>query len=225
MERTVVSVAPDSFFLQGAAVNYQLLIADDHPLYRDALATTLTPHFPNADLLQSEDLESTLERLAHCEIDLLLLDLNMPGSEGFSGLARIRNDFPAVPVVVVSGSDRHVVIQQAAGLGASGFLSKTARPDEILQCIESVLAGDQWFSEEALQAESESALAEKLNQLTPQQLKIFQMIAQGMLNKQIAFELDITEPTVKSHVTAILRKLELRDRKQLIREAQALIQI
>ncbi|MBB5211364.1 response regulator [Microbulbifer hydrolyticus] len=225
MERTVVSIAPSSFILQGAAVNYQLLIADDHPLYRDALATTLTPHFPNADLLQSEDLESTLDRLCRTEVDLLLLDLNMPGSEGFSGLARIRNDFPAVPVVVVSGSDRHAVIQQAAGLGASGFLSKTARPEEIVQCIECVLAGDQWFSEEALQAESESALAEKLGQLTPQQLKIFQMIAQGMLNKQIAYDLDITEPTVKSHVTAILRKLELRDRKQLIREAQALIQI
>ncbi|MFV8780946.1 response regulator transcription factor [Microbulbifer sp. SA54] len=206
-------------------MNYQLLIADDHPLYRDALVTTLSSHFPNSDLLQSEDLDSTLARLADTEVDLLLLDLNMPGSEGFSGLARIRNDYPAVPVVVVSGSDRHAVIQQAASLGASGFLSKTARPDEILQCIESVLAGEQWFSAEALEAESESALAEKLGQLTPQQLKIFQMIAQGMLNKQIAFDLDITEPTVKSHVTAILRKLELRDRKQLIREAQALIQI
>jgi len=225
MERAVVSSAVDSFILQGTAVNYQLLIADDHPLYRDALATTLCGHFPNAHLAQSEDLDSTLARLNQSEIDLLLLDLNMPGSEGFSGLARIRNDFPAVPVVVVSGSDRHTVIQQAAGLGASGFLSKTARPDEILQCIECVLAGDQWFSEEALQSESESVLAEKLNLLTPQQLKIFQMIAQGMLNKQIAYDLDITEPTVKSHVTAILRKLELRDRKQLIREAQALIQV
>ncbi|WP_051687293.1 response regulator transcription factor [Microbulbifer sp. HZ11] len=225
MDRTVVSFAPDQFILQGAAVNYQLLIADDHPLYRDALATTLSSHFPNSDLLQSEDLDSTLERLSQSEVDLLLLDLNMPGSEGFSGLARIRNDFPAVPVVVVSGSDKHSVIQQASSLGASGFLSKTARPDEILQCIETVLAGDQWFSEEALQAETESALAEKLGQLTPQQLKIFQMIAQGMLNKQIAYDLDITEPTVKSHVTAILRKLELRDRKQLIREAQALIQL
>ncbi|MBY6191155.1 response regulator [Microbulbifer agarilyticus] len=225
MDRAVVSFAPDHFLLQGAAVNYQLLIADDHPLYRDALATTLSSHFPNADLLQSEDLDSTLERLSQSEVDLLLLDLNMPGSEGFSGLARIRNDFPAVPVVVVSGSDKHSVIQQASGLGASGFLSKTARPDEILQCIECVLSGDQWFSEEALQAETESALADKLTQLTPQQLKIFQMIAQGMLNKQIAYDLDITEPTVKSHVTAILRKLELRDRKQLIREAQALIQL
>ena len=225
MERTVVSIAPGSFILQGATVNYQLLIADDHPLYRDALTTTLSSHFRNSELLQSEDLDSTLDCLSSSEIDLLLLDLNMPGSEGFSGLARIRNDFPVVPVVVVSGSDKHSVIQQAAGLGASGFLSKTARPDEILQCIECVLAGDQWFSEEALLAESESALAEKLSQLTPQQLKIFQMIAQGMLNKQIAYDLDITEPTVKSHVTAILRKLELRDRKQLIREAQALIQI
>ncbi|MFD1217022.1 MULTISPECIES: response regulator [Microbulbifer] len=225
MDRAVVSSAPDYFTLQGAAVNYQLLIADDHPLYRDALATTLSNHFSDAKLAQSEDLDSTLTRLAHSEIDLLLLDLNMPGSEGFSGLARIRNDFPAVPVVVVSGSDRHSVVQQAAGLGASGFLSKTARPEEILRCIECVLAGDQWFSEEALAGESESVLAEKLNLLTPQQLKIFQMIARGMLNKQIAYDLDITEPTVKSHVTAILRKLELRDRKQLIREAQALIRV
>lgn len=206
-------------------MNYRLLIADDHPLYRDALATTLARHFPDCELLQSEDLLSTLRELRDREIDLLLLDLNMPGSEGFNGLAQIRNDFPAVPVVVVSGSDKHPVVQQAAAFGASGFLSKTARPDEIAQCIESVLAGEQWFDPEAMQGEQETPLAERLGRLTTQQLRIFQMIARGQLNKQIAYDLDITEPTVKSHVTAILRKLELRDRKQLIREAQSLTQL
>ncbi|MCX2835934.1 response regulator transcription factor [Microbulbifer thermotolerans] len=206
-------------------MNYQLLIADDHPLYRDALATTLSRHFPDCELLQSRDLQSTLNALEDSTIDLLLLDLNMPGSEGFSGLAQIRNDYPTVPVVVVSGSDRDTVIRQAAALGASGFLSKTAEPEEIVQCIEQVLAGEQWFSTEALESEQESDLAERLNRLTPQQLRIFHMIARGMLNKQIAFELEITEPTVNSHVTAILRKLELRDRKQLIREAQSLVQL
>ena len=204
-------------------MNYQLLIADDHPLYRDALATTLSAHFQNCTLRQSEDLQTTLAQLGESSIDLLLLDLNMPGSEGFNGLAQIRNDFPAVPVIVVSGSDKNSVIQQAADFGASGFLSKTAKPLEILQSIETVLAGGQWFSAEALQERRESDLAEKLTRLTTQQLRIFQMIARGMLNKQIAYELDITEPTVKSHVTAILRKLELRDRKQLIREAQSLV--
>lgn len=209
----------------GCEVNFRLLIADDHPLYRDALATTLSQHFPDCRLLQSEDLDSTLEQLRGTTLDLLLLDLNMPGSEGFNGLARIRNDFPAVPVVVVSGSDRNSVIQQAAALGASGFLSKTARPDEIVRCLEAVFAGEQWFSREALESVEESGLADRLSRLTPQQLRIFQMIARGMLNKQIAYELEITEPTVKSHVTAILRKLELRDRKQLIREAQSLTRL
>lgn len=203
-------------------MNYRLLIADDHPLYRDALATTLAGHFPDGELLTSEDLPSTLAQLAGGEIDLLLLDLNMPGSEGMNGLVQIRNDYPAVPVIVVSGSDRHSVVRQVADFGASGFLSKTARPEEMLHCIETVLAGDQWFAREALEQESESDLAARLARLTPQQLRIFQMIARGMLNKQIAFDLEITEPTVKSHVTAILRKLELRDRKQLIREAQSL---
>ncbi|MFC6633488.1 response regulator [Microbulbifer taiwanensis] len=206
-------------------MNYRLLIADDHPLYRDALATTLSRHFPDCELLQSEDLDSTLQQLHGTTIDLLLLDLNMPGSQGLNGLAQIRNDHPAVPVVVVSGSDKNAVVQQAAGFGASGFLSKTAETGEIVQCIEKVLAGEQWFSAEALESSEEIALAERLGRLTPQQLRIFQMIAQGLLNKQIAYELEITEPTVKSHVTAILRKLELRDRKQLIREAQSLIQL
>jgi len=198
-----------------------LLIADDHPLFRDALATTLSQHFPEFTLLQSEDLQSTLNQLHSSDIDLLLLDLNMPGSDGFNGLVQIRSDYPAVPVVVVSGSDRSAVIQQASALGASGFLSKTAKPAEIVQCLQAVLAGEQWFNPEAM-AEMEETLAERLSRLTAQQLRIFQMIARGMLNKQIAFDLDITEPTVKSHVTAILRKLELRDRKQLIREAQVL---
>ncbi|SDK55033.1 response regulator transcription factor [Microbulbifer yueqingensis] len=203
-------------------MSYQLLIADDHPLYRDALATTLTRHFQSSALLQSEDLDSTLAQLNSHDVDLLLLDLNMPGSEGFNGLAQIRHDFPAIPVVVVSGSDNNTVVQQAAGLGASGFLSKTAQPQEIAECIAAVLDGEQWFNEEALA--EEDGLGQRLGLLTPQQLRIFHMIAQGQLNKQIAYELEITEPTVKSHVTAILRKLELRDRKQLIREAQVLVQ-
>ncbi|WP_250461313.1 response regulator transcription factor [Microbulbifer litoralis] len=206
-------------------MNYRLLIADDHPLYRDALAATLRQHFPDCELLQGEDLQSTLDALGNSEIDLLLLDLNMPGSEGFNGLAQIRNDFPAVPVVVVSGSDRHPVVQQAAAFGASGFLSKTAKPGEIVQCLEAIFAGQQWFDPEALQASEETPLAERLARLTAQQFRIFQMIARGQLNKQIAYDLEITEPTVKSHVTAILRKLELRDRKQLIREAQSLTRL
>ena len=206
-------------------MNYRLLIADDHPLYRDALATTIAGNFPGCELLQSDDLQSTIVQLENSTIDLLLLDLNMPGSEGFDGLAQIRNAFPAVPVIVVSGSDKNSVVRQAASFGASAFLSKTAKPAEIIQCLDTVLAGGQWFNPEALQETGETLLAERLTRLTAQQLRIFQMIARGLLNKQIAYELDITEPTVKSHVTAILRKLELRDRKQLIREAQSLIDL
>ena len=206
-------------------MNYQLLIADDHPLYREALAATLSRHFQDCELQQSEDLQSTLTQLHKSTIDLLLLDLNMPGSEGFNGLAQIRSEFPAVPVVVVSGSDKDSVVRQAMSFGASGFLSKTAKPGEITQCIDTVLQGGQWFDPESLSTGEEDSLDERLTRLTPQQLRIFHLIAQGQLNKQIAYELEITEPTVKSHVTAILRKLELRDRKQLIREAQNLVQL
>ncbi|WKD48273.1 response regulator [Microbulbifer spongiae] len=199
-----------------------ILIADDHPLYRSALFATLQ-HASDAKLIESVDLESTLAALARqADLDLLLLDLNMPGSDGYNGLARIRKEYPQVPVVVVSGSDSAESIAGAAQFGAVGFLSKTAQPLEIQNCIRAVLRGETWFAEELLAAQPHSTLIERLQGLTPQQLRIFQMIARGMLNKQIAFELGITEPTVKSHVTAILRKTGLRDRKQLIREAQSL---
>lgn len=209
--------------MASADATLKFLIADDHPLYRAALATTLGVEFAQADILESEDLGSSITTLAERgNVDLLLLDLNMPGADGFNGLASIRKQFPAVPVVVISGSDQSKVVRQAAQFGASGFLSKTAKPAEICQCIDSVLAGDEWFSEEALAEEPESNLPELMEQLTPQQLRIFQMVASGMLNKQIAYELEITEPTVKSHVTSILRKTGLRHRKELIKEAQSL---
>lgn len=195
----------------------KVLIADDHPLYRSALKTVLDLVSPQFQVAEAEALTGAVEMLrSDREIELLLLDLNMPGSRGFTGLLEIRREFPQLPVIVVSGDDKVSTIEQVKKLGAAGFLSKTATPVTIGDCISAIEMGDEWFPESDIPAADDS-LVDRMNSLTPQQYRISQMIADGQLNKQIAYELGITEPTVKSHVTSILRKLQLRDRKQLIK--------
>lgn len=201
----------------------KVLIADDHPLYRSALITVFEHAGRGSDVVEVDCLDDVKNTLASSDdIELLLLDLNMPGAQGFSGVLEVRKQFPSVPMVVVSGDDSAETISQVKQYGVAGFLSKTATQAEIEACVTAVEEGDEWFSahEEISQTNS---FANLLTDLTPQQYRITRMIADGMLNKQIAYELNITEPTVKSHVTAILRKLELRDRKQLIKAASGVI--
>lgn len=151
----------------------------------------------------------------HPEIELVLLDLAMPGARGFSSLLHVRGEYPEVPVVVISSNEHPRVIRRAQQFGAAGFIPKSASADDMAAALLAVLDGDNWFpSMAAERSEADAALAAKLAQLTPQQFRVLLCIADGLLNKQIAHELGLAENTVKVHVTAILKKLECYSRTQ-----------
>jgi DNA-binding NarL/FixJ family response regulator len=194
-----------------------LIIADDHPLFRTALKQAVARILPDSQVFEAEDmaaLEATVA--AHPEAELTLLDLNMPGAHGFSSLVFMRAQHPGVPVVVVSAAEAPEVVRRAQDFGASGFIPKSASIDTIGTAIHQVLDGGVWFPEaNGDSAETDDAeLAERLTSLTPQQFRVLMMIADGLLNKQIAYELHVSEATIKAHVTAILRKLGLYSRTQ-----------
>ena len=200
---------------------YQLLIADDHPLFRDALMMALRQDaLAESRIELASTLDETISRLETSpDLDLLLLDLRMPGSEGFFGLIQIRKEFPEVPVVVISGSDEPNIIARTRAFGALGFITKSAPTDVIRQAVVTVLEGDEVWPDNLPPAEEEDELvdiARRVNELTDQQLRVLQHLQQGRLNKQIAYDLNISEATVKAHVTAIFRKLGVLNRTQAV---------
>ncbi|MCV6615327.1 MAG: response regulator transcription factor [Cellvibrionaceae bacterium] len=205
----------------------KIIIADDHPLYRTALVQTLPQAFSDDEVVVLE--AQTVAEVHHLleseeEVDLILLDLQMPGAQGFSGLVNLRGCYPEIPVAMVSGNDSLEVRKKAAAFGAAGFISKSCETAVLLQAMQDLLAGKHWFEDlsEADNQNGDSDMAERVASLTPHQFRVFSMIAQGLLNKQIAYELGISEPTVKSHVTAIFRKLGVRKRTEVIIVANAL---
>lgn len=208
----------------------KIIIADDHPLFRAALQHTLEAELGSANLyLQHADTISAVHQLLESQpdTDLVLLDLHMPGAQGYSGLANLRGAFPTVPISMISASDQPHIVRQAAELGASGFIPKTLSPQDLAAAVNALLTGETWFTESLRRAEkgldqATAKFAERLALLTPHQFRVYTMITEGLLNKQIAYELEISEPTVKAHVTAILRKLQVRDRKQVIIAASSL---
>ena len=199
-----------------------ILIADDHPLFREALKGALGQRHPDITIRESANLDATLEQLEiDDELDLLLLDLHMPGSDDLYGLIRIREDYPHVPVAVISGTEDLSIMSKVIGYGALGFISKASSPDLIETAINRILDGDIWVPAH-LQgkikelSEEETSLAQKIAELTPQQYRVLCYLRDGMLNKQIAWELSISEATVKAHITAIFRKLEVSNRTQAV---------
>ena len=200
----------------------KFLIADDHPLFREALSGALTLHFDNPEIVQSESLDTTLDVLQNNkDIDIVLLDLNMPGCENFYGLFRVNEDFPAIPVAVVSASDSVKVISQAMNFGAKGFIPKTTHSDQIAQAIREIMAGNQWLPEgiqEQLDdvSSEQMSVAQKVSELTPKQFQVLKYLQQGKLNKQIAYDMHVTEATVKAHISAILRKFDVNTRTQAV---------
>lgn len=200
-----------------------VLIADDHPLFRAALTQAVEQHLGGATIHQAENMDQ-LETLAsaHDDADLVLLDLKMPGARGFSSLVHLRSHHPAVPVIVISAADDPPVIRRALSFGAAGFLSKSAPLEAIGDAIRSVLAGDTVFPDNTEEDDEDNALAAKLESLTPQQFRVLMMLADGLLNKQIAYELNVSEATVKAHMTAIMRKLGIFSRTQAALIAQQL---
>ncbi len=201
--------------------SHRFVIADDHPLFRGALKEAVGNLFPRSKVFEAggfEELQSLLER--ESDIDLVLLDLTMPGVRGFSGLLYLRAQFPGVPVVVVSASEEQGVIRRCMEFGASGFLPKTLGVDQMGVAIRNVLEGGVWVpSDVDLTAEADTEtrdLVAKLSTLTPQQVRVLMMLSEGLLNKQIAYELGVSEATVKAHVSAILQKLGVESRTQAV---------
>ena len=200
----------------------RLLIADDHPLFRAALRQAASASLPECSMQEAADLPGVLAALAaEPETDLVLLDLHMPGSRGLSGLAALRGQHPGVAVLVVSAHDEARIVRRVLDHGAAGFIPKSASTGEIGEAIRSVLACGSWLppalaaAVAALPANPADAdLAARLARLTEQQSRVLALLAEGLLNKQIADRLAIQERTVKAHVTAIFEKLRVRNRTQ-----------
>jgi DNA-binding NarL/FixJ family response regulator len=203
--------------------SHHLLIADDHPLFRGALREAVTGVFGEADVAEAgtfEEVSEILDRGNSSDIDLILLDLSMPGVRGFSGLMYLRAQYPSLPIVVVSANDDPAVIRRCMEFGASGFIPKTLGIEAMRAAVARVLAGEVWTPPDVdLTRPSDAettALIARLSTLTPQQVRVLMMLSGGLLNKQIAYELGVSEATVKAHVSAILQKLGVESRTQAV---------
>ncbi|MCL7997762.1 response regulator transcription factor [Brucella sp. 21LCYQ03] len=199
----------------------QFIIADDHPLFRGALRQVLSSLPEEATIIEVGDFDAAKKLVADgSDIDLLLLDLTMPGGTGLSGLVTLKALEPALPIIIVSATDDAATIRHAIELGASGFISKSASMETIGEAVHAVLDGDIWTPsdidiDEARDPEIETLIA-KIRTLTPQQTRVLTMLAEGLLNKQIAYELNVSEATVKAHVSAVLQKLGVDSRTQAV---------
>lgn len=202
----------------------RFLLVDDHPLFLGAMRAAILAGYPDAEVIEAGSIDAARQQISGSKpFDLLLLDLTLPGTTGFDGLLELRTLFPKLPVVIVSALDEPKIIHQAMTYGASGFIAKSVRKAELEQAIRDVMAGSITLPA-SYQPPSESAdnegaeLARRLSTLTPQQLRVLQMLRQGMLNKQIAYALNVGETTVKAHVSEILRKLNVASRTQAVIE-------
>ena len=209
----------------------KFLVVDDHPLFREALSSSIRQAFKGAAVLESGTLERGVELIGdHGDLDIVLLDLNLPGTSGFGGLLTLRTKFPKLPIVVVSGSDDRRIVAEALGYGAVGFIPKSVPTATLKSAIQEVIAGGvylpaefQGIGNDGQEPESdENDLAKQLTSLSPQQFRVLKMLGEGMLNKQIAFELDVGETTIKAHVSAILRKLKVHSRTQAVIKARGI---
>ncbi|WP_244622830.1 response regulator [Microvirga brassicacearum] len=201
--------------------NTTIVIADDHPLFRGALRQAVGSIMPKARVIEANGMEDLNTVLGHeRDVDLILLDLTMPGVQGFSGLMTLRAQHPELPVVIVSATEEATVIRRAMEFGAAGFIPKSIDIDSIGGAIEAVLAGDTWTPPDvdldAAEDKETADLVRRLGTLTPQQVRVLTMLSEGLLNKQIAYELSVSEATVKAHVSAILDKLGVDSRTQAV---------
>jgi DNA-binding NarL/FixJ family response regulator len=224
--RVIEMTQPAAHAAQGISkvdptASYRFVIADDHPLFRGALKEAVGQLFSATKIFEAggfDELQGLLEREA--DMDLVLLDLSMPGVRGFSGLLYLRAQFPGVPVVVVSANEEPDVIRRCMEFGASGFLPKTLGVEVMRTAIHKVLDGGVWTPPDIdLQSTDDKEtrdLVARLATLTPQQVRVLMMLSEGLLNKQIAFELTVSEATVKAHVSAILQKLGVESRTQAV---------
>ena len=199
-----------------------ILIADDHPLFRDALQQILSQRYPNATVYTAASVSQLQQRVeAHPDIGLLLLDLHMPGALGFSALSWFIGHHRDTPVIMISANSHPDTVRRAIDHGVAGFLSKSAEVSVIQSCIEAALIGERGLHPQLEVSSSGASLqsldvADALSTLTPQQFRVVSMLFEGLLNKQIAYELEVKEATVKAHMTEIFRKLGVRSRTQAV---------
>tara|TARA_B100001939_G_scaffold315415_2_gene300559 strand:- start:12845 stop:13510 length:666 start_codon:yes stop_codon:yes gene_type:complete len=199
-----------------------ILIADDHPLFRIALRQAIPQAFGNTEIKEAgnfEGLQAELDR--GTALDLLLLDLSMPGTYGYSGLIFMREHHPDLPIVIVSGNESSKTVHQCIGYGASGFIPKSLSLPEMADALKTIDKGQVWIPQQAREQHHEpdldqKQLAEILGGLTPQQYRVLCYMAQGLLNKQIAYEMGLSISTVKAHMTAILKKFGVFRRTQIV---------
>ena len=198
-----------------------ILVADDHPLVRGALREAVLGQLPDAKVLEAGAFDEVSKALNdNGDLDLILLDLNMPGTQGFSGLMYLRAQYPGTPVMIVSGNEERATIRHAIDFGASGFIPKSVDVDTMRKAIQTVLDGgastpaDVDLNHPVDQETSD--IVRRLGSLTPQQVRVLMMLSEGLLNKQIAYELSVSEATVKAHVSAILQKLGVESRTQAV---------
>lgn len=200
----------------------KFLIADDHPLYREALKAALQGRFTGVKYLESDSFDSTMSVLKrYRNVNLILLDLDMPGCENFYGLLRIRQSLPNLPIVVVSGSDDIETIAQVMEFGANAFVAKNLPTSCLEEAIKTVLEGKKWLSEEtALKInevnDDKVEIAKKVSELTHKQFKVLSLIKKGLTNREIGTTLNVTEATVKAHVGILFKKLDVKSRTQIL---------
>ena len=209
---------------------YKILIADDHPLFREAIQNVIRDGFPGSEILETADLDSALAiTLENDDLDLVLLDLNMPGMHGLNGLINLRNEAPTIPVVIVSAEQDKQIVLQAITYGACGFITKSSPRAQMTDAIEQILNGNVYLPSDIIRSQKastrraqhneQSIPPELLQALTRKQLLVLERMTKGESNKQIAYNLYIAETTVKAHVSAILRKLNVHNRVQAILSA------
>lgn len=204
------------------------IVADDHPLFRDALIHAIGNCVDNAEIIEADSLDTLQAAVdAKPDADLLFLDLNMPGVSGFSALAYIRSNHESLPTVIVSAMDDPAVIRRSIQHGASGFIPKSSTIATLEDGIKAVLDGEVWLPEGVDLQDNrldsdEAGIAESVSTLTPHQFRVLMMLGEGLLNKQIAYQLGVSEATIKAHVTAILRKMHVNNRTQAVLAVQQL---
>jgi DNA-binding NarL/FixJ family response regulator len=197
-----------------------ILIADDHPLFRDALERAVRIALPQATLHGAVDVHELLELIEQFpDAELLLLDLHMPGAPGYTALAHIRGQYPGLPIIVISAHEEVSVARRALAYGAAAYMPKSTSAADIVTAIHSVLDGDVWLPEAWLGNDvqlqpGELDAAGRIATLTPQQFRVLVMLAEGKLNKQMAWEMGVSEATIKAHMTAVRRKLGVNNRTQ-----------
>lgn len=198
----------------------KVLIADDHPLFREALTHIVNSALPDVEIEHATNYTETKTAMAECSFKLTFLDLNMPDSNGLTDLALLKKMHPASPLVVVSAHEDHDIIRTCLNHNASGYIIKSSSPDDIKSAILTILAGD-IFVPKGLDmrnddSDSINLATDQINSLTPSQLTVLIEMGKGKLNKQIAYDLDITEATVKAHITTVFKKLKINNRTQAV---------